>query len=94
MLNFSSGGKSFSLEGEVHPSRHEPGSYLSEPSVGRVLFIVSGNLYKGVESQWDFLCATYPEEQPIAVDPSLKAELDAWEAASDEISENPDSPEV
>lgn len=87
MPNFPSGEKSIFLEGEIYLSQQEHSSYPSESSIGKVLFVVQGDTYKGLESPWDFLCSTHPEEQPIAVDPDLKAEFDAWDAASDEASE-------
>lgn len=94
MSRFPSGEQSVFLEGEVYLSREEQTSHLSEPSVARILFIVQGDVYKGLESPWDYLCSTHPEEQPIAVDPELKAEFDAWDAASDEASEGLDTPEA
>ena len=94
MSKFPSGEKSVFLHGEVYLSRQEPTSHLSEPSVARILFLVQGDVYKGVESLWDYLCSTHPEDQPIAVDPELKAEFDAWDAASDAASEGFGAPEV
>ncbi len=92
MSRFPSGDKSVFLQGEIYLSRQEQTSHLSEPSVATILFIVQGDTYKGVESQWDYLCSTHPEQQPIAVAPELKAEFDAWDAASDEASEGLDTP--
>jgi hypothetical protein len=94
MPNFPSAGKSIFLGGEIYLSRQEHSSTLSEPPVGKILFIVQGDLYSGLESPWDFLCSTHPEEQPMAVDPELKAEFDAWDAASDEASDRLSGPET
>lgn len=88
MARFQRGGSVF-VEGDMYLSRFELGSgFAKEPSVARVFFIVHGTSYKGMESPWDYLCATYPEERPLAIDPELKAELDAWDAASDELLED------
>lgn len=84
MSNYPSGEKSVFLEKGVYLAQEEHTSYVSETPVGRVSFIVTGDLYQGLESPWDYLCSTYPEKQPIAVIPELKDEFDAWDAASDE----------
>lgn len=87
MTKFSSAESQIFVEGEVYLSRQEDAGHLSEPSVGRILFIVSGDIYGGVESPWNFYCSTHPEKRPMAVDPELKAEFDAWDAASDQDAE-------
>ncbi len=78
MINFPSAEKSIFLE------------ELSEPSIGKIHFEVQGDTYKGLESPWDFLCSTHPEEQLITIDPDVKAEFEAWDAASDEAYEQLD----
>ena len=89
-----SGDNSIYLEGQVYVSRHERSSRLGDPSLARFLFIVNGDHYKGVEAPWEFLCATYPEAQQIAISEELRAEFDAWDAASDELSEGFSAPEA
>jgi hypothetical protein len=84
MSKYQSGEKSVFLESNIYLTQEEHTSYVSRPPVGRVSFIVTGDLYQGLESPWDYLCSTYPEKQPIAIMPELKDEFDAWDAASDE----------
>lgn len=85
MTGFS-GEQSVFVEGDVYLSKFELGSHFTKaPSLARILFVVQGSRYQGLESPWDYLCATHPEERPLAIDPELKAELDAWDAASDNL---------
>ena len=82
MSNYPSGEKSVFLESAVYLTQEEHTSYVSEPPVGRISFIVTGEVYQGLDSAWDYLCSTYPEKQPLAIPSELKDEFDAWDAAS------------
>ena len=84
MSKYPSGEKSVFAESDIYLTQEEHTSYVVEPPVARVSFIVTGDIYQGVESPWDYPCSTYPEKQPIAIMPELKDEFDAWDAASDE----------
>ena len=65
---------------------------LGETTVSTVVFVVVGDVYRG-ESPWDFLCSSYPERPEKRVytpetfqeESDLRAELEAWDAASDEV---------
>lgn len=88
MRRYSSGEESVFMEGDVYVSHREIDAHLSDPPVARVIFTVVGDHYQGQVSPWDYPCATYPEEKSlIPIAPELKAEMDAWDAASDEALE-------
>ncbi len=64
-------------------------STSGDTALGRLTFIVTGDVYKAKESPWDYLCSD-SLRQAIYISTSsqeeaLQKEFQAWDAASDEI---------
>ena len=60
-----------------------------DTALGRLTFIVTGDVYKAEESPWDYLCSDSLRQAvyiaPSSQEEELKKEFQAWDAASDEI---------
>lgn len=89
MEKFSSGKNSIFADEIIGRDQDAQDVYQSSPPVAQISFIVRGDYYQAVLSPWDYLCSTHSEDKPLPLTPELKAEFDAWDAASDEISDFP-----
>ena len=61
-----------------------------DTALGRLIFLVAGEVYKAQESPWGYLCSDSPKTEihfvssPSREEMELQSEFDAWDAASDE----------